>query len=192
MTAPSLSAALAAQRIADLLEARGFPYAIGGALALGVAGIPRGTLDVDVNVFVDESRVPALIDALRTLGIELDRPAAIARAKRDGMFVGRWDVLRIDVFVPSIPFSDEAARTRVRVTSDDGWSGWFLAPEAIVVFKLLFFRGKDLVDLERLVALRGPDLEHAYVRRWLVEMMGEDDERVVRWDDIVRRFGPKA
>jgi hypothetical protein len=45
-------AAESAQRIADALESAGVSYAIGGALALAVAGVPRGTADVDVNVFV--------------------------------------------------------------------------------------------------------------------------------------------
>jgi hypothetical protein len=91
------------------------------------------------------------------------------------------------VFLPSIPFAHEAHRTRIRVTDDSGWSGWFLSAEAIAVFKLLFFRGKDVVDLERLAAVR-PELDCAYVRRWIVDMMGEDDERTRRWDAIVARF----
>ena len=103
------------------------------------------------------------------------------------MFVGRWDDMRVDVFLPSIPFAREAERTRFCVTDDTGWSGWFLSAEAIAVFKLLFFRGKDMVDLERLVAVR-PELDVAYIRKWMVDMMGENDARIVRWDDIVDRF----
>jgi hypothetical protein len=183
------TAAEAAQRIADALEAASLPYAIGGALALAIAGVPRGTADVDVNVFVPEQDVPRVIDVLRNLGIEIDPGAAIARAARDGMFVGRWDGMRIDVFLPSIPFAHEAHRTRTRVTDAEGWAGWFLSAEALAVFKLLFFRGKDMVDLERLVAVSGERLDRAYVRRWIVDMMGEDDERVRRWDEIGARFG---
>ena len=59
------------------------------------------------------------------------------------------------------------------------------------MFKLLFFRGKDLVDLERLVAVH-QGLDCAYVRRWIVDMMGADDDRVHRWDAIVQRFAPTA
>lgn len=44
------------------------------------------------------------------------------------------------------------------------------------------------MDLERLVAVR-PDLDRAYVRRTIAEMMGDDDERVRRWDELVARFG---
>ena len=97
--------------------------------------------------------------------------------------------MRIDVFLPSIEFSREAERTRVRVSDESGWSGWVLSAEAIAVFKLLFFRGKDVVDLERLIAVR-PELDRAYVRRWIVEMMSEDDERVLTWDQLVARFAP--
>ncbi len=188
---PERSAAEAAQQIAARLEATGHEYAIGGALALAVAGVPRGTADVDLNVFVSEAEIPAVATTLGQMGMDLDARAAVEAAERDGMFVARWDGMRIDVFVPSIPFSAEARRTRVRITVD-GWSGWFLSAEAIAVFKLLFFRGKDVVDLERLVAVRGPDLDRAYVRRWIVDMMGEADERVVRWDDIVRRLSGGA
>jgi hypothetical protein len=49
------------------------------------------------------------------------------------------------------------------------------------------FAREDLVDLERLVAIR-PDLDSAYVRRWVVEMMGDGDARVQRWDEITKRF----
>lgn len=183
------SAAEASQRIADALSEAGVSYAIGGALALAVAGVPRGTADVDVNVFVEDGAVPAILAVFKALGMEGDEAAAIARGRRDGMFVLRWDGMRIDVFLPSIPFAREAERTRVRIRSDDGWSGWFLSAEALAVFKILFFRGKDLVDLERLVAVR-PDLDRAYVRAAIAEMMGDDDVRTRRWDEIVARFAP--
>ncbi len=185
------SAAQAAQQISAALEAASIPYAIGGALALAVAGVPRGTADVDVNVFVESARVGALIDVLVGLGIEIPKQAAVERVKHDGMFVGRWDGMRIDVFLPSIPFANEAAKTRVKLTDASGWSGFFLSAEALAVFKLLFFRGKDLVDLERLVAVRD-DLDHAYVRRWIVDMMGEEDDRVRRWDDTVKRLAVRG
>lgn len=69
----------------------------------------------------------------RTLS-ELRRDAeARARMVEEGMFVARWDGMRIDVFLPSIPFSLEAERTRTRVTDDDGWSGWFLSAESLAV-----------------------------------------------------------
>jgi hypothetical protein len=71
-------------------------------LALGVAGVPRGTRDVDIDLFVDEAGLRSAIEVVRSLGIEVDPEDALTRAQRDGMFVGLWDGMRIDVFVPSI------------------------------------------------------------------------------------------
>lgn len=189
---PALDAADAATRIARALEAGGVPHAIGGAIALGAHGVPRGTLDVDINVFVADAELPHVVAVLRDLGIELTEEAAIARARRDGMFVGNWGGMRIDVFTPSIPFSRESEKTRVRVDAPDGGSDWFLSAEALAVFKLLFARPKDYVDLERLIAVQGSHLDHAYVRRWIVEMMGEDDERIRRWDELTKQLGSGA
>lgn len=141
--------------IAAELDRRGIPYAIGGALALGMWSDPRGTKDVDLNVFVT-----------------------------DGMFIGTLpNGMRLDVFTPSIDFSWEAERTRVRLPSR-AQDAAFLSAEAIAIFKLLFFRLRDRGDLQVLVGA-WPALDRAYVRRNLVEMFGEDDERVRFWDETV-------
>ena len=192
MSGPPQDAADAGLRIAAGLERAGLPYALGGALALGAHGVPRGTLDVDVNLFVPEARLPEGTACLRALGIEVDEAAARARARIDGMFVGTWAGIRIDVFVPSIPFSDEAERTRVRLTDPGRTSVWFLSAEALAVFKLLFFRRKDLADLERLLAVQGPALDHGCVRTWIADMMGEDDERTRAWGRLVEESGSSS
>jgi len=188
MIAPTRSAAEAARAIADELKRRNVPHAIGGALALGVAGVPRGTRDVDVNVFVEGEALRGVVEALRSLGVQLDADDALRAAAADGMFIGTWDGMRIDVFTPSIPFAHEANRTAITIEID-GWSGRFLSAEAIAVFKLLFFRLKDRADLERLVSVRAGRLDLPYIRRWIVDMMGDDDPRVSAWDAIVADVG---
>ena len=50
MTAPQFDAFTVAQRLGNALEAARVPYAIGGALALGVWSDPRGIYDVDINL----------------------------------------------------------------------------------------------------------------------------------------------
>lgn len=175
-----------ALRIATALDAAGTPYALGGAIAYGIWAVPRATADVDINVFVGGEELKRVFSVLESLGVELNRVDAAVKSDRDGMFFARWGGIRIDVFTPSIDFSREAERTRVR-REIRGQPAWFLCAESIAVFKLLFFRGKDLVDLERLVAVHS-ELDVARVRAHIVEMMGADDERVARWDQIVAGF----
>lgn len=176
----------AALRIAAALEAAEIPYAVGGALAYGIWAVPRATVDVDLNVFVEPAAIGRVFSALSEVGARLDVTSARAQNTRDGMFVAHFGLFRIDVFTPSIEFSGEAERTRVR-RELDGQSVWFLSAEAIAVFKLMFFRTKDVADLERLVALR-PQLDCGWVRAQIVTMMGEGDERVAGWDRLVETF----
>ena len=173
----------AALQIASAFEDARISYALGGALAYGLWAVPRATVDVDVNVFVGEDALDLVFRTLDSLGVRIDTSAARAQNARDGMFVGQWGLFRIDVFTPSIEFSWEAERTRTRHRVGER-EAWFLSAETIAVFKLLFFRTKDLADLERLVALR-TELDVAWVRSRIVSMMGEGDERVTAWDRIV-------
>jgi hypothetical protein len=170
------------------LESRNVPYALGGAMAFGAWSETRATKDVDINVFLEPDQLETTFEAIESIGVAVDRDRARADAAEGGMFVVWAANVRLDVFTPSIAFSWEAFRTRVR-GNVQGRALWILSAEAISIFKMLFFRSKDLVDLERLVAVQREHLDHAYVRRHLVEMMGEDDERVRKWDALVAEFG---
>lgn len=173
--------------LADALQAHGVPYAIGGALAYGIWGEARATKDIDLNVFVTVDQIEAAFTALREAGVSFDDELARREAAEQGMFIGFVGEYRVDVFVPSIDFSWEANRTATE-HQVRGRTYRFLSAEALAVFKLLFFRPKDLLDLEKLVAVLESSFDAAYVRRQIVEMMGEDDERVRAWDRIVREF----
>lgn len=159
-------------------------HALGGALALGLWAVPRATMDVDLNAFVDDDDLDNLFSALEQLGIPVDREGCRGQVVREGMFVVHWGRIRIDIFLPSIEYAWQAERTRRRVEIENQ-PVWVLSPEALAVFKLLFFRAKDLADLQRLLAVQGDKLDRSAIRESLVEMMGDGDERVVKWDQLV-------
>jgi hypothetical protein len=64
-----------------------------------------------------------------------------------------------------------------------------LSSESLAVFKMLFHRPKDVADVGRLLDIQGGRLDVEFVRRWLVEMLGVDDERVAEWDRLAERRG---
>jgi hypothetical protein len=76
----SIDPAALAVHFANALEAAGVPYAIGGAIAYGFWGVPRGTRDLDINVFLSAEQADAAIDALVPAGLEIDRAAARRRS----------------------------------------------------------------------------------------------------------------
>lgn len=185
MTAPSLGSLLGAVvAIIDCLEDSGFAYALGGAIAYGSWAEPRATRDIDVNVWAGPEALDRAFDVLEAAGVTLDRPQAELEASERGMFVGHHGEYRVDVFVPSVPFYAEALarRSRVRLAGRDTW---VLSAEVLAVFKMLFFRPKDLVDVGRLLEVQGARFDHDFVRRWLAEMLGEADQRVTSWDELV-------
>ena len=177
------SAPEVARRLADALEKAGISYAVGGAIAYGLHAPPRATNDVDLNVFVELDGLTPVFDALVSGGAEVNRDSARAMAAQRGDFAARVSGMRIDVFVPSIPLYASVV-TRIRTAVLLGRPIQVLSAEDITLFKLLFFRPKDISDIQRLVAFQGDALDHQYIRRWLVDMVGEDDERVERWDSI--------
>jgi hypothetical protein len=116
-------------------------------------------------------------------GVDIDEVAARVAARERGMFAGRLGLVRVDVFVPSIPFYDEALRRRVRTTILDR-STWVHSAEVLAVFKMLFFRPKDLIDVRRMLEVQGARFDRGFVRAAVVEMVGEDDARVTKWDEL--------
>jgi hypothetical protein len=182
--------------VVDALADAGIKAAIGGSIALGLWAVPRGTKDADLSVFLNPDRYEELLSVLKGAGATpepdrdtwtpADQETFLCRAREGEVAPVYYKHMRVDIFVPSIPFYDEAERTLRAVYHPDlGRVVPTVSPETLV-FKLLFFREKDLLDLRALVARQGKALDHDYVRRHLVDMVGADDDRITAWDGIVR------
>jgi Nucleotidyltransferase of unknown function (DUF6036) len=175
----------AARRIGDLLEADGIEYAIGGALALGVWGVPRGTKDVDLSVFVDPDNLDGMFAVFERAGIMFDRAAAARNVERTGLLRGLLGRIPVDAFISRHPQFLEMRTRRQRVATPDGGHLYFITAEDLCVMKLVYGRDKDVTDLERLFAVRSLDVD--YVRTWLAKMPVGPDRREIL-DDLARRF----
>lgn len=183
----------------DAFQEAGLSAALGGGLALNVWVLPRVTKDVDLNVFVTEEQHAQVLGVLEAFGCVASRDGrrwdddargVFLRCAQAGEVAIAWfGEIRVDVFVPSIPFYAQAEATVREVEFPDGKKRAVLSPEALAVFKLLFFRDRDVVDLRQLVAARRDTLDMTWVRDELVGMLGEGAERVETWDEIVRVHG---
>jgi hypothetical protein len=188
MAAPLASLVDAVAALIDALEGAGFPYALGGAVAYSAWAEPRATRDVDVNLWLPLERIDEAFAALGRAGVAVNPAAARKEAGERGMFIGRLGEYRVDVFVPSVPFYDEALRRRVR-TRVARRDTWVLSADTLAVFKMLFNRPKDIADVGRLLQIQKQRMDVAFVRHWLVEMLGADDERIGTWDRLVAAYG---
>ena len=169
-----------ARQIADVLERHGLPYAIGGALALGFYAPPRATVDVDVNIFVDPAGdFDAILRALGSAGFVAAETLDTLRrqALAEGQFRGSVQGLRVDVFVPAIPYYARLEKRRREVILLDR-PIWIVAPEDLAVLKLMFFRRKDLADVEAIYRDQGAALDRNQIRKTLLELVGDEDPRL--------------
>jgi hypothetical protein len=162
--------------IHESLDAAGIAHAFGGALALAwCTQRARGTIDIDVNLFVPSIDAPAALDALPD-GV-LVTAADRERIAADGQTRLWWDDTPVDVFFNTTPFH-EAAATRAPTESFGGVDIPFLACRDLAVFKAFFNRTKDWADLEEMAGAGTLDIEA--VLGVLAHYLGGGDERVAR------------
>ncbi len=160
------------------LDRARIPWAFGGALALAFATAePRGTRDIDVNVFIGTSRAADVFDAL-PVGVEYTNEQLVEAQQRDQVRLW-WGDTPIDVFFAAEQFHFEVD-TRCRSVPFEGRRIRVLGAEDLAVFKALFDRTKDWADIEAMVESNAIDLGVAADR--LRGLLGDDDrvERLLR------------
>ena len=139
------------------LDSAAIPHAFGGAIALAYWTLePRGTRDLDVNVFVSASDHQRAIDALPS-SVDCPRDAG-AQLARDGQGRLWWDDTPVDLFFNTDEFHEEAAR-RTQTVTFFGTAIPVLSALDLAVFKALFDRTKDWADIEAMFAARTLDFE---------------------------------
>jgi hypothetical protein len=162
--------------IHDGLQRAGLDHAFGGALALAwCTQQARGTIDVDVNVFVGPERTAAALDALPSGVVATDDDRRLLR--RDGQARLWWGTTPVDLFLSTTPFHDAAA-TRVRWEPFGGALLPFLSCDDLAVFKAFFNRTKHWADLEAMREAGTLDL--ASVAGVLATLLGPGDERIAK------------
>lgn len=172
--APTLADKIVA--IHRALDAARLPHAFGGALALAwCTQRARGTIDIDVNVFIPVPRTGDLVAAL-PLDVVVDEAAA-AQLETDGQTRLWWASTPVDVFLDTTPFHTGVGE-RIRWEPFAGHDVPFLACRDLAVFKAFFDRTKDWADLEEMRMAGTLDIEA--VAGVLVNYLGPGDPRIAR------------
>lgn len=157
--------------IHEALKGHSLPHAFGGAIALAYCvEEPRGTRDLDINVFVDAKRAEEVLAALPE-GVRVEE-ADVEQAKRDGQTRLFWNGVPVDIFLNNLPLHEEVANG-VTWVDLQGAQIPVLDCASLVVFKSFFARGRDWGDIEEVAAATPKDVEAAL--RTFTELVGEDD-----------------
>lgn len=161
----------------------GIDHAIGGALALAYhVRDARATQDIYLNVSVPKERAA---EALRRLPSDVPYDEESLRLiGRDGQVRLMWPApdgppIPLDLFFAEHAFHYLVSRRALWVPMLDTRVPILTATD-LAVFKVLFDRSKDWVDLEEIIAEAPPswDLEEAV--RWIAQIVGPGDGRIDR------------
>ena len=178
------SAARLAVDLAGRLEQLGVDYAIGGAVAMTMWCEPRATFDVDVTLFLDPKQPEYCLQVLRSIGCEIDTAANLATLRTHGFCRVLCRGRQVDVFLPTTEFYSFAKHRR-HLMSLLGRDVQIWSAEVLSVFKLMFFREKDCLDLKRLWKAQGSRLDVDWVRKQIIALCGLHDPRLTEWDEII-------
>jgi hypothetical protein len=179
------------EALARALGEAGLPHAFGGAIALAYYATPRGTRDVDINVFLPASAFDRVLAALLPLGV--DPPTARMRRtlERDAQVRLFWDATPLDLFF-SYTELHEACVARQRRVAFGAVRIAILSPEDLAIFKVLFAREKDWRDLREMLLAQAGEFETGYMLGWLERIVEPEDERLVRFRGLVAERAPRG
>jgi hypothetical protein len=175
-----------AQKLLELharLSEAGIEHAFGGAIALAYWTLePRGTRDIDVNLFIPVAECERALTALPG-AIAHDR-GTVKGINRDGQVRLWWEDTPLDLFFSYQPLHEEAARNRRQVPFE-GERIPVLGPVELAVLKAMFDRTQDWADIEAMIAAGNLDVDA--VRERLTALAGNGNDRLERLDEALRR-----
>jgi hypothetical protein len=172
-----------AEELAARLKAAGCEYALGGAIALGFWAEPRGTLDVDVTLYLPLDEPSRCTKLLEQIGCQFDPRRAEEFLKEHSFCQVDMLGVRLDVFLPMSAFY-EAAKARRREVPIGTHRAYIWDAETLCVFKMMFFRQKDLVDVQSILRSQVASLDREWVEQSLLELYGQRDPRITRWREL--------
>jgi hypothetical protein len=171
-------------RLARALSEGDVPHAFGGAIALAYYATPRGTRDIDINVFLPASAFERVLAALSPLGVEPPSPQARRALERDEQVRLLWDGTPLDLFFSYNELHHACVERRRNVPFGPARIA-ILSPEDLAIFKVLFARDKDWRDLAELLFAQAPAFDTDYATGWLERIVAADDERLTRFRTLV-------
>lgn len=177
-----------ALRVARLLERAEIPYALYGGLAVAAYGVARETKDADVAVVsADAGRLAGLLQK-----DGLSATPAFERMTFGGLRVSRVTVIGVDedlglntvdlVEPTSARYATLAIERAVRAPLRDREIA-LLAPEDVVIFKVLSTREKDLDDAAAMLQKLTSQIDAAAIASEIERLAGEIQDHDVgeRW-----------
>ena len=173
--------------VAALVEALGHPAAIIGGVAVIAHGFARATADIDVAVSAEQADIPQLVRLARTYGFRPRIPNAAKFAAENLvlLLVHAGSGVPLDLSLALQGFERSANESSVG-RSIGGVAVRVTPLWALLIYKMVASRPKDLDDVRALVATGAP-FDGALIVRTLRELDAVlETSRVEEFEQLLR------
>lgn len=163
------------EEMVAFLEARRIEYMIMGGIAVRFWGIPRPTFDLDFTLSLNAAGIPELgadfeangysVPQIHAKGF-LDQLAGMRKFAVARFVDGRE--VRVDLFLVTTAYQRDAFGRRLR-RKINGGEAWFIAPEDLILHKLIAGRDRDLADISDVLWMN-PAVDQDYLRKWAAQL----------------------
>jgi hypothetical protein len=162
--------------VVGLLASIGIPHMVVGSFASMIHGEPRTTQDLDIVLDPSHEQLEQLLQRLPSERYYVDPDVARDARKRRSMFnvIDMTTGWKVDLIVRKArPFSVEELRRRIKATIR-GIPVEAATAEDTIVAKLEWSKAgsseRQLEDVAGILRVRGPELDLAYIERWVDEL----------------------
>jgi len=156
--------------VTQTLDRLGVRHSIGGSVASSIAGEPRGSIDVDIVVELEERHVEGLVAALEpSFYIDAGAVRRAINERRSVNALHHDTQVKIDLFIAGGTPIDHLTLSRRREVDLGGRRIFVHPPEDILLQKLRWFRAggetseKQWEDVRAIVRAQGSRLDRKYL-----------------------------
>lgn len=156
------------QLVGERLSSISVPFMLTGSFALAYYATPRMTRDLDLVVALDESAVPAVVNAFSSdFYIDADSVREAIRTRRLFNLMHLDSGIKVDLIVRKDTEFRQVEFARRQAVAFGGVKTWIVSKEDLILSKLEWARD-SASELQRrdVRSLLDGSLDLAYLRRW--------------------------
>ncbi|MEW6006845.1 MAG: nucleotidyltransferase [bacterium] len=168
-------------RFTSILEGLNINYAIIGAIASGIYGLPRTTYDIDILLNIEKIKIPPFLEGLKDKGFSFNEKI-LDELNEGYLSEAHYKNVRVDILLPVLPYFNEVIEGAISFNFLNRKIR-FARPEDLIILKLLSNRGSDKEDIFGIKEINY-SLNISYIKDSLKRLIGEKHPSFVAFEQI--------
>jgi len=184
----------AAREVFEVLSELKVSGCLIGGMALQRWGEPRLTLDIDLTLSVDVETQDQIVEAIMMrFKPRISDAKSFALARRV-LLLKASNGIGVDAALGLTSFEAETVERSSSYEFAPGFAFPTCSAEDLIVHKCFAGRGRDLADVETVIARHSVELDLVYIRHWLTELSQATDnsEILARFETLLTRVQTKC